>query len=157
MFSLIDSALSEEILAIFSQGSKSIRGNILRSFSFRLSRQKTPFGRLCVKTDLKRQSCLHICEENSNMGSACCCLRPEDFEELAYSNGSIYRHCICLRCFIQQFLHAVRVPTEKHGFSCPSQMTFIRSSHVQCCKTVRTMECLKWFWLIVGAGCYRNR
>ncbi|XP_031490411.1 E3 ubiquitin-protein ligase At3g02290-like [Nymphaea colorata] len=40
------------------------------------------------------------------MGSACCCLRPEEFEELAYSNGSMYRHCICLRCFIQQLLHA---------------------------------------------------
>ncbi|KAF3782232.1 E3 ubiquitin-protein ligase [Nymphaea thermarum] len=40
------------------------------------------------------------------MGSACCCLRPEEFEELAYSNGSMYRHCICLTCFIQQLLHA---------------------------------------------------
>ncbi|RWR83233.1 E3 ubiquitin-protein ligase [Cinnamomum micranthum f. kanehirae] len=38
------------------------------------------------------------------MGSACCCLRVEDFEEYLHPNSSLYRHCICLRCFIQQFV-----------------------------------------------------
>ncbi|CAA0820308.1 RING/U-box superfamily protein [Striga hermonthica] len=38
------------------------------------------------------------------MGSACCCLRDE-CEDLANPNSSIYRNCICLRCFIQNFMH----------------------------------------------------
>ncbi|PIN17561.1 putative E3 ubiquitin ligase [Handroanthus impetiginosus] len=38
------------------------------------------------------------------MGAACCCLR-EECEDFANPNSSIYRNCICLRCFIQNFLH----------------------------------------------------
>ncbi|XP_057491485.1 E3 ubiquitin-protein ligase At3g02290 [Actinidia eriantha] len=38
------------------------------------------------------------------MGSVCCCLR-EDCEDYANPNSSVYRNCICLRCFVQNFLH----------------------------------------------------
>ncbi|KAL0461557.1 UNVERIFIED_CONTAM: E3 ubiquitin-protein ligase [Sesamum latifolium] len=38
------------------------------------------------------------------MGAACCCLR-DDWEEFANPNSSIYRNCICLHCFIQNFVH----------------------------------------------------
>ncbi|KAK4409805.1 E3 ubiquitin-protein ligase [Sesamum angolense] len=38
------------------------------------------------------------------MGAACCCLR-DDWEEFANPNTSIYRNCICLHCFIQNFVH----------------------------------------------------
>ncbi|KAL2252277.1 E3 ubiquitin-protein ligase At3g02290-like [Sesamum indicum] len=38
------------------------------------------------------------------MGAACCCLR-DDWEEFANPNSSIYRNCICIHCFIQNFVH----------------------------------------------------
>ncbi|KAL3844573.1 hypothetical protein ACJIZ3_001976 [Penstemon smallii] len=38
------------------------------------------------------------------MGAACCCLR-DDYEDFTNPNSSIYRNCICLRCFLQNFLH----------------------------------------------------
>ncbi|KAK6129020.1 hypothetical protein DH2020_037250 [Rehmannia glutinosa] len=38
------------------------------------------------------------------MGAACCCLRDE-CEDFANPNSSVYRNCICLRCFVQNFLH----------------------------------------------------
>lgn len=38
------------------------------------------------------------------MGSVCCCLRDE-CEDFANPNNSVYRNCICLRCFLQNFLH----------------------------------------------------
>ncbi|XP_010257945.1 PREDICTED: E3 ubiquitin-protein ligase At3g02290-like isoform X1 [Nelumbo nucifera] len=37
------------------------------------------------------------------MGSVCCCLHVEDFEE--YVNPSVRRNCICLRCFVQNFFN----------------------------------------------------
>ncbi|KAK1297249.1 E3 ubiquitin-protein ligase [Acorus calamus] len=37
------------------------------------------------------------------MGSVCCCLRVDDIDEM---NNPVYRHCICLRCFIQPFFTA---------------------------------------------------
>ncbi|KAK4417560.1 E3 ubiquitin-protein ligase [Sesamum alatum] len=40
------------------------------------------------------------------MGAACCCLR-DDCEDFANPNSSIYRNCICLRCFIQNFFQYV--------------------------------------------------
>ncbi|CAI9285098.1 unnamed protein product [Lactuca saligna] len=38
------------------------------------------------------------------MGSVCCCLRDE-CEDYVNPNSSIYRNCICLRCFLQNFLY----------------------------------------------------
>ncbi|KAA8547878.1 hypothetical protein F0562_004307 [Nyssa sinensis] len=38
------------------------------------------------------------------MGAVCCCLH-EDREDYVNPNSSIYRHCVCLRCFLQNFLH----------------------------------------------------
>ncbi|KAL3640216.1 hypothetical protein CASFOL_011787 [Castilleja foliolosa] len=38
------------------------------------------------------------------MGAACCCLRDE-WDDFANRNSSIYRNCICLHCFIQNFVH----------------------------------------------------
>ncbi|KAL2528581.1 RING/U-box superfamily protein [Forsythia ovata] len=37
------------------------------------------------------------------MGGVCCCLRDE-CEDLTNPNSSVYRNCICLRCFVQNFL-----------------------------------------------------
>ncbi|CAM8956649.1 unnamed protein product [Rhodiola kirilowii] len=36
------------------------------------------------------------------MGSFCCCPCGDDLDEYAHPSNSIYRHCICLRFFIQQ-------------------------------------------------------
>uniref|UniRef100_A0A5B6YHS2 RING-type E3 ubiquitin transferase n=1 Tax=Davidia involucrata TaxID=16924 RepID=A0A5B6YHS2_DAVIN len=38
------------------------------------------------------------------MGAVCCCLH-EDCEDYVSPNSSIYRNCVCLRCFVQNFLH----------------------------------------------------
>ncbi|XP_073150752.1 E3 ubiquitin-protein ligase At3g02290-like isoform X1 [Henckelia pumila] len=38
------------------------------------------------------------------MGAACCCLR-DDCEIFHNPNSSLHRNCICLRCFVQNFLH----------------------------------------------------
>ncbi|XP_055827796.1 E3 ubiquitin-protein ligase At3g02290-like isoform X2 [Solanum dulcamara] len=38
------------------------------------------------------------------MGACCCCLRDE-CEDLANPNSSMYRNCLCLRSFVQNFLH----------------------------------------------------
>lgn len=47
------------------------------------------------------------------MGAACCCFR-EECEDFTNPNSSIYRNCICLRCFVQNFLHMVQC----FSFSC---------------------------------------
>ncbi|BFG26472.1 hypothetical protein CerSpe_127460 [Prunus speciosa] len=39
------------------------------------------------------------------MGSVCCCLNAEDFEDYVNPNSSAYRNCICLSCFIENFLN----------------------------------------------------
>ncbi|GAV83224.1 zf-RING_2 domain-containing protein [Cephalotus follicularis] len=39
------------------------------------------------------------------MGSVCCCLHAEDFEDYMNPNSSVYRNCMCLNCFIQNFLN----------------------------------------------------
>ncbi|KAG6777576.1 hypothetical protein POTOM_017401 [Populus tomentosa] len=39
------------------------------------------------------------------MGSVCCCLRAEDFEDYMNPENSVYRNCMCLGCFVQNFLH----------------------------------------------------
>ncbi|KAL2241693.1 UNVERIFIED_CONTAM: E3 ubiquitin-protein ligase [Sesamum indicum] len=61
------------------------------------------------------------------MGAACCCLR-DDCEDFANPNSSIYRNCICLRCFIQNFFQPLAIaglvaclvflsPSFEHGFA----------------------------------------
>ncbi|XP_054793868.1 E3 ubiquitin-protein ligase At3g02290-like [Prosopis cineraria] len=40
------------------------------------------------------------------MGSVCCCLRADQFEDYVNRNGSVYRNCVCLNCFLQNFLNA---------------------------------------------------
>ncbi|KAK6255867.1 hypothetical protein QUC31_017560 [Theobroma cacao] len=39
------------------------------------------------------------------MGSVCCCLHAEDFEDYVNPNSNVYRNCMCLSCFVQNFLH----------------------------------------------------
>ncbi|KAF4375932.1 hypothetical protein CsatB_021020 [Cannabis sativa] len=39
------------------------------------------------------------------MGSVCCCLNVDDFEDYVNPNSSIYRNCMCLSCFIQNFIN----------------------------------------------------
>ncbi|KAH7532787.1 hypothetical protein FEM48_Zijuj04G0059200 [Ziziphus jujuba var. spinosa] len=39
------------------------------------------------------------------MGSVCCCLNVQDFEDYMNPNSSVYRNCICLSCFIQNVLN----------------------------------------------------
>lgn len=39
------------------------------------------------------------------MGSACCCLRVDDFEDYVNPNSHVYRNCVCLSCFVQNFLN----------------------------------------------------
>ncbi|KAM7516675.1 hypothetical protein LguiA_006258 [Lonicera macranthoides] len=38
------------------------------------------------------------------MGAVCCCFH-EECEDFTNPNSSIYRNCICLRCFVQNILH----------------------------------------------------
>lgn len=59
------------------------------------------------------------------MGAACCCLRDE-CEDLASPNNSIYRNCICLRCFIQNFFHmytSLFHRGDEHGLASSAQGT----------------------------------
>ncbi|MBA0732313.1 hypothetical protein Gogos_016412 [Gossypium gossypioides] len=39
------------------------------------------------------------------MGSFCCCLRADDSEDYTNSNNNVRRRCLCLSCFVQNFLH----------------------------------------------------
>ncbi|MED6180092.1 hypothetical protein PIB30_007252 [Stylosanthes scabra] len=39
------------------------------------------------------------------MGSVCCCLRFDDFEDYVNPNSSVYRNCVCLSCLIQNLLN----------------------------------------------------
>ncbi|KAJ0042913.1 hypothetical protein Pint_18946 [Pistacia integerrima] len=39
------------------------------------------------------------------MGSVCCCLSVEDLEDYLNPNSSVYRNCMCLSCFVQNFVH----------------------------------------------------
>ncbi|KAJ6960258.1 E3 ubiquitin-protein ligase [Populus alba x Populus x berolinensis] len=39
------------------------------------------------------------------MGSVCCCLHVDDFEDYMNPETSVYRNCLCLGCFAQNFLH----------------------------------------------------
>ncbi|KAK7295536.1 hypothetical protein RJT34_18446 [Clitoria ternatea] len=39
------------------------------------------------------------------MGSVCCCLRVDDFEDYMNPNSPVYRNCVCLSNFLQNFLN----------------------------------------------------
>ncbi|KAJ6753016.1 ZINC FINGER RING/FYVE/PHD-TYPE [Salix koriyanagi] len=39
------------------------------------------------------------------MGSVCCCLHADDFEDYMNPETSVYRNCICLNSFVQNFVH----------------------------------------------------
>ncbi|KAJ4833098.1 hypothetical protein Tsubulata_001081 [Turnera subulata] len=39
------------------------------------------------------------------MGSVCCCLHAQDLEDYVNTESFVYRNCVCLRCFLQNFLH----------------------------------------------------
>lgn len=45
--------------------------------------------------------------KGTKMGALCCCARTDDFEEYGLPSNSIYRHCICLRFFLNQLLTGV--------------------------------------------------
>lgn len=40
------------------------------------------------------------------MGSVCCCLLADDYEEHGPQTTVVHRYCICLRCLTQQFVNA---------------------------------------------------
>lgn len=44
----------------------------------------------------------------SEMGSVCCCLSVEDFEDYVNPNSSVYRNCVCLGCFLENLLSVFR-------------------------------------------------
>ncbi|XAR71321.1 hypothetical protein NMG60_11028526 [Bertholletia excelsa] len=59
------------------------------------------------------------------MGSVCCCLR-EDCEEYVNPSSSVYRNCVCLRCFLQNVLHVYTSlfrRGEEHAISPTNQET----------------------------------
>lgn len=41
------------------------------------------------------------------MGSVCCCLSFDDFEDYVNPNSPVYRNCVCLSCLIQNLLSVV--------------------------------------------------
>ncbi|KAL1558942.1 E3 ubiquitin-protein ligase-like protein [Salvia divinorum] len=58
------------------------------------------------------------------MGATCCCLR-DDWDDFSNLNNSICRNCICLQCFVQNFLYLYAslfhrgeeraIPSSSHG------------------------------------------
>ncbi|XP_047314770.1 E3 ubiquitin-protein ligase At3g02290-like [Impatiens glandulifera] len=60
------------------------------------------------------------------MGSVCCCLH-EDWEDYANPNSTVYRNCLCLQCFLQNFMHMYSSISsrrgEEHAMSSSSQGT----------------------------------
>ena len=44
---------------------------------------------------------------STTMGSVCCCLHADDFENYMNPENSVNRNCMCLGCFVQNFLHVV--------------------------------------------------
>lgn len=40
------------------------------------------------------------------MGSVCCCLSTDELEDYVNRNNSAYGNCVCLNCFVQNFLNA---------------------------------------------------
>lgn len=41
------------------------------------------------------------------MGSVCCCLSFDDFEDYVNPNSPVYRNCVCLSCLVQNLLNVV--------------------------------------------------
>ncbi|KAB5516505.1 hypothetical protein DKX38_027153 [Salix brachista] len=41
----------------------------------------------------------------NTMGSVCCCLHADDFEDYMNPETSVYRNCICLNSFVQNFVY----------------------------------------------------
>ncbi|PKI55349.1 E3 ubiquitin-protein ligase At3g02290-like [Punica granatum] len=39
------------------------------------------------------------------MGAVCCCMQVEEIEDYLNRNSSDYRNCVCLTCFLQNFLN----------------------------------------------------
>ncbi|XP_061366862.1 E3 ubiquitin-protein ligase At3g02290-like isoform X2 [Gastrolobium bilobum] len=39
------------------------------------------------------------------MGSVCCCLSSDNFEDYVNPSSSVYRNCVCLSCFVQNLLN----------------------------------------------------
>ncbi|XP_021905359.1 E3 ubiquitin-protein ligase At3g02290-like [Carica papaya] len=39
------------------------------------------------------------------MGAVCCCLHDDSFEDYMNPNNPVYRNCLCLSCFVQNFLN----------------------------------------------------
>ncbi|XP_044468088.1 E3 ubiquitin-protein ligase At3g02290-like [Mangifera indica] len=55
------------------------------------------------------------------MGSVCCCLSVEDLEDYLNPNSSVNRNCICLSCFVQNFVHVyTSLFRQGEGHSVPS-------------------------------------
>uniref|UniRef100_A0A2P2K8D7 Uncharacterized protein MANES_01G103500 n=1 Tax=Rhizophora mucronata TaxID=61149 RepID=A0A2P2K8D7_RHIMU len=56
------------------------------------------------------------------MGAVCCCLSTQDIEDYMNPNSSVYRNCMCLSCFVQNFLHMVCL----FLLSCLSSLLFLK-------------------------------
>lgn len=52
------------------------------------------------------------------MGSVCCCLSFDDFEDYVNPNSPVYRNCACLSCLIQNVLNVVCLHNS-HSISLP--------------------------------------
>ncbi|XP_052205244.1 E3 ubiquitin-protein ligase At3g02290-like [Diospyros lotus] len=54
------------------------------------------------------------------MGTVCCCLR-DDWEGYFNPNSSVYRNCLCFRCFLQNLLHVYALLFHRgEGYTLPS-------------------------------------
>lgn len=85
------------------------------------------------------------------MGAACCCLR-DDWGDYANPNNSIYRNCICLHCFVQNFLYLVRVLVRWCLINKPISIFFFLKflclvnidCYDKCCLIQLSVQCFQW-------------
>ncbi|KAH8511142.1 hypothetical protein H0E87_008611 [Populus deltoides] len=72
------------------------------------------------------------------MGSVCCCLHADDFEDYMNPENSVYRNCMCFGCFVQNFLHVYTsifqrgqlhsVPSSIQGAASPTSSSSLDNS-----------------------------
>ncbi|XP_039001072.1 E3 ubiquitin-protein ligase At3g02290-like isoform X2 [Hibiscus syriacus] len=78
------------------------------------------------------------------MGSVCCCLHAEDFEDYMNSNNNIYRNCLCIGCFFQNFIQMCTTLLQRgelHSVPSSIQGTASMNSSVSLDNSLSDMYC----------------
>ena len=70
--------------------------------------------------------------EAGTMGSVCCCLNADEFEDYVNPNSSVYRNCPCLSCFVQNVLNVVYLYYLKYSLFYPIIFLFREINLLPC-------------------------